>query len=239
MGLLHSIFGLQFPCNKYHVPVAPLSFAPTGIVLQVATVDSHLFLPNWIVNWVIANIAYLMLPMLFKQSKHYAPGGKLHDRITSKPEMYGEIRRRLEQLEAENADSTSTPSGKHASSAAAEADAATSAGAAHLAGADSAIELGPRKRGMARNRSVKKTPHTSVASHTPPLLRPLKGVWPFWAVACAIAAVVAASALAKGQLTQSGAGLGVCFASSSALVGPGGAAALHCAALVTVACLGN
>lgn len=238
----------RLDCNYFplkHLPVLNIcscnNSTPVGNFCQVATVDSHLLLPNWLVNWIIANIAYLMLPMLFKQSKHYAPGGKLHDRISSKPEMYGEIRRRLEQLEAENADSSSASSKSYETSTAGVdiANAAHPSGAVDGRTRDSGSKQGRRIRGTTRTQILKISSNISIATHTPALMRPLKGLWLLWTIVCAVAAVFAARSVAQGQLAQSGAGLGVCFASSSALVGPGGAAVLHCATLVAVACLGN
>ena len=67
-------------------------------VVNVATIDPHAFLPQWFLNFVIANIAYLILPMLRSQTKHFALGGKLRDRIDGKPHVYGEIQRRLDEL---------------------------------------------------------------------------------------------------------------------------------------------
>ena len=53
----------------------------------MASIDPHISIPAWLLNWVTANIAYFLLPMMFKHSKAYAPGGKLRDRLESKPKV--------------------------------------------------------------------------------------------------------------------------------------------------------
>ena len=203
----------------------------------MATVDAHLFLPNWLVNWVIANVAYLILPMLYKQSRHYAPGGKLHDRITSKPAVYGEIRKRLARLDEAAAHRRTAAAANHESStaAAAKAVATMAADAAEGGDAPSAARSG-RVRGKARGPSAKRN---ATGATAPAKLRPRPWAWPLWAAACAAAAAVTARAVDRGQLARSGAGLGVCFATSSALLGPGAAAAMHCAGLLATASLGS
>ncbi len=89
----------------------------------MATIDPHVMIPAWFLNFIIVNVAYLILPMLGWQSKHFAPGGKLRDRIDGKPEVYGEIQRRLDKLE------------RNASGSAADASSTGGAGASAGAGA--------------------------------------------------------------------------------------------------------
>jgi hypothetical protein len=68
-------------------------------VIQVALIDPKVYLPVFLLNWLIVNVAYLILPMLSRQTKCYAPGGKFHDRVLGKPEIYDEIRKRLRVLQ--------------------------------------------------------------------------------------------------------------------------------------------
>lgn len=56
--------------------------------------------PNFVVNWLVVNVAYIILPMLYKQSKHYLPTGNLHHHVTNNPRLYNELRRRLDALSA-------------------------------------------------------------------------------------------------------------------------------------------
>lgn len=78
-------------------------------VIQVATVDPHILLPAFILNWVIVNVAYLILPMLYRQSRAYAPGGALHSKLRFNASVYDEIRRRLDTLAAGNGTSSQPP----------------------------------------------------------------------------------------------------------------------------------
>jgi len=62
----------------------------------VATLDLHMAIPQVVLNFLLVNVAYMILPMLLKHAQKYAVGGKLRDRIDSKPKVYGEIQRRLD-----------------------------------------------------------------------------------------------------------------------------------------------
>jgi hypothetical protein len=66
----------------------PVTKSKTRVIF-LASVDPHIYLPDFLLNWILANVAYLMLPMHFKQAKLYAPGGKLHHIVTNVDnEMY-------------------------------------------------------------------------------------------------------------------------------------------------------
>ena len=69
-------------------------------VINVATIDPHMPIPAWVLNWLLGNVAYLILPMLYRMSKNFAPGGRLESCVSGNPQVYGEIKRRLEALEA-------------------------------------------------------------------------------------------------------------------------------------------
>jgi hypothetical protein len=67
-------------------------------VTNVTCLDPHAPLPSWITNWLVVNVAYLIIPMLYKQAKQYAPDGKLHHHVLDNPAIYNELRSRLDIL---------------------------------------------------------------------------------------------------------------------------------------------
>jgi len=74
----------------------------TSRITLIARLNLRLrFVPSWAVNFIIRNIAFLLIPYVSRFARHLAPGGKHHGRIASHPETYEEVRRRLAQLDAD------------------------------------------------------------------------------------------------------------------------------------------
>lgn len=68
----------------------------------IARIDPKIrLLPNWVINFVVKNIAYLFIPMIARQAKAFEkPLGRHTDRIDVQPDVYQEIEARLELLSA-------------------------------------------------------------------------------------------------------------------------------------------
>ena len=67
----------------------------TRVSLVVRVDPRTPFLPSWLVNWVVKNVIFLVIPMVARQAATFAEGGKHADRVAKNPDVYGEIETRL------------------------------------------------------------------------------------------------------------------------------------------------
>lgn len=67
----------------------------------IARIDPHMkYMPNWAVNFVVRNLAYLFIPMVCKQADAFRfPEGRHLDRVEDQPDVYRELQNRLDRLE--------------------------------------------------------------------------------------------------------------------------------------------
>lgn len=86
--------------GRHHITVCGGFFiearADGSYVTMIIRADPHLrYLPTWLVNFVVKNLAYLFVPMIDKHATAFQ--GRHRDRIDAQPDVYAEIRRRLHQ----------------------------------------------------------------------------------------------------------------------------------------------